>query len=81
MSLKENEYWIREIAAKAEFVVGWGNPGQQLGRGKEVESILREVCDLQKVFCFGKNKNGASAIPAHRCTVNPFILIKDEIRK
>ena len=73
-ALEENNDWIRQIAAKAAFVVvGWGNPGQQLGRGKEVESILREVCDLKKVFCFGKNKSGAPVHPLYQRIDAPLI--------
>lgn len=74
LNLEENNDWIRQIAAKAAFVVvGWGNPGQQLGRGKEVESILREVCDLKKVFCFGKNKSGAPVHPLYQRIDAPLI--------
>lgn len=58
VNLPENDEWIRRIAAKARFVVvAWGNPGADFRRDKEVDAILREVCDPAKVFCFGRNKS------------------------
>lgn len=63
VSLPENDDWIRRVAPKARLViVHWGNPGHDSGRGPKVERLLREVCDPAKVFCFGKNLNGA---PTH----------------
>ena len=60
VNLPENDEWIRRIAASARIVVvSWGNPGHNSGRGPAVETILREVCDPARVFCFGRNKNGS----------------------
>lgn len=68
VNLPENDEWIRRICAKARFVVvAWGNPGADFGRDKEVEAILREVCDHRKVFCFGRNKTtGAPVHPLYQ---------------
>jgi len=66
VSLPENDDWIRRIASKAELVVvSWGNPGHASGRGPAVERILREVCEPEKVLCFGKNKNGSPTHPLY----------------
>ncbi len=65
--LPENDEWIRRLAPKARLVVAsWGNPGHESGRGAVVESILREVCDPARVFCFGKNKTGAPVHPLYQ---------------
>lgn len=67
VNLPENDEWIRRIATKARIVVvSWGNPGHESGRGAAVEEILREVCDPSKVFCFGKNMNGAPVHPLYQ---------------
>ncbi len=67
VNLPENDEWIRKIAANARLVVvSWGNRGHESGRGPAVESILREVCDPEKVFCFGKNKNGSPVHPLYQ---------------
>jgi hypothetical protein len=67
VNLPENDDWIRWVAAKARFVVvSWGNAGHESGRGAVVERILLEVCDASKVFCFGKNKNGAPVHPLYQ---------------
>jgi hypothetical protein len=67
VNLPENDEWIRRIAAKARIVVvSWGNPGQESGRGAEVENILRETCEPSKVVCFGKNKNGSPVHPLYQ---------------
>lgn len=67
VNLRENDEWIRRIAARARIVVvSWGNPGHKSGRGPAVETILREVCDPAKVFCFGKNKNGSPVHPLYQ---------------
>lgn len=74
VNLPENDDWIRRIAPKARFiVVGWGNPGHASGRGPAIEAILREVCDPQKVFCFGKNKNGSPVHPLYQRHDAPLI--------
>lgn len=66
-NLPENDEWIRRIASGARLVVvSWGNEGHNSGRGPAVERILREVCNPQKVFCFGKNKNGAPVHPLYQ---------------
>ena len=62
-SLPENDVWIRSIMRDAALVVVcWGVPGHENGRGKAVEAILREECDLSKVMCFGFTKGG---VPKH----------------
>ncbi|HEU4372894.1 MAG TPA: DUF1643 domain-containing protein [Telluria sp.] len=69
VNLRENDEWIRRIAAKARLVVVcWGNRGHASGRGPTVEAIVREVCDPKKVFCFGKNKNGSPVHPLYQLT-------------
>ena len=47
-------------------MVSWGNPGHKSGRGATVETILREVCDPAKVFCFGRNKNQSPVHPLYQ---------------
>ncbi|MCB2181247.1 MAG: DUF1643 domain-containing protein [Desulfobulbaceae bacterium] len=74
VNLPENDEWIRQIAAKARLVVvSWGNSGHKSGRGPAVETILREVCDQGKVFCFGKNKNGSPVHPLYQRIDAPLI--------
>lgn len=74
VNLQENDEWIRSIAPKARFVVvGWGNPGHKSGRGPEVEKILREVCEPEKVFCFGWNKNGSPVHPLYQKLDAPLL--------
>lgn len=74
VNLPENDEWIRRIAARARIVVvSWGNPGYNSGRGSEVETILREVCDLTRVYCFGKNKNGSPVHPLYQRIDAPLI--------
>ena len=74
LSLPENDKWIREIAPKARFVVvSWGRTGHMSGRGTEVEKILREVCDPDKVLCFAKNKNGSPTHPLYISRNAPLI--------
>ncbi|MDF8359428.1 DUF1643 domain-containing protein [Achromobacter anxifer] len=76
VNLPENDAWIRRIAAKARIVVvSWGNEGHKSGRGLSVETILRDVCALERVFCFGKNKNGSPVHPLyqpHAATLIPY---------
>jgi len=70
----ENDAWIRRITAKARIViVSWGNLGHKSGRGPAVEAILREVCPPEKVFCFGKNKNGSPVHPLYQKRDAPLI--------
>lgn len=67
VNLPENDEWIRRIATKARIVVvSWGNLGHTSGRGPAIETILREVCAPEKVFCFGKNKNGSPVHPLYQ---------------
>lgn len=74
LSLPENDDWIRQIAPKARMVVvGWGNPGHKSGRGPIVVKILREVCDPKKVFCFGRNMNGAPVHPLYQRLEAPLL--------
>lgn len=66
-SLPDNDMWIRKIAANARLViVGWGNPGHESEQRAKVESILREVCDPSKVFCFKKTLCGAPIHPLYQ---------------
>jgi hypothetical protein len=66
-NLPENDDYIRLLAPKARFVVvSWGNPGHECGRGPEVERILLEVCDPNKILCFGKTKSGAPLHPLYQ---------------
>lgn len=59
----ENDRWIRTIAAAAaRVVVAWGKPGGDFNRGAEVEAILREVCEPEKVLCFGHNLDALDAL-------------------
>ena len=65
-NLPGNDEHIRRIAAKARIVVvSWGNNGHTSGRGPLVETILREVCNPEKVFCFGRNANGSPVHPLY----------------
>lgn len=67
VNLPENDEWIKRIVANARIVVvSWGNPGHDSGRGAEVEKILRKHCDISKVFCFEKNKNGSPVHPLYQ---------------
>jgi hypothetical protein len=67
VNLPENDEWIRRIAARARLVVVcWGNHGHASGRGPTVEAIVREVCDRDKVFCFGRNKNRSPVHPLYQ---------------
>lgn len=71
---KDNDEWIRRISARARIVVvSWGNPGHRSGRGLVVETILREVCDPEKVFCFGKNNNGSPVHPLYQKLDAPLV--------
>lgn len=73
VSLPENDEWIRRITPRARFVVvGWGNPAEENGRGREVAKILREVCDPAKVFCFGINQNGSPKHPLYQGFKTPL---------
>lgn len=76
VNLPDIDEWIERIAAGAQIVVvSWGNPGRKSGRGAAVEDILRKVCEPSKVFCFGKNKNGAPVHPLfqrHDATLLPY---------
>lgn len=66
-NLPENDEWIRRIASGAKIVVvSWGNPGHKSGRGPIVEAMLREACDPDRVFCFGRNKNGSPVHPLYQ---------------
>ena len=63
----ENDRWIREIAgAAARIVVAWGKPGGEFGRGKQVEAIVREACQPEWVFCFGRNRDGTPTHPLYQ---------------
>ena len=74
VNLPENDEWIRRIAANARIVVvSWGNPGHKSGRGATVETILREVCDPSKVFCFGRNKNQSPVHPLYQRLDAPLL--------
>ncbi len=67
VNLPENDEHIRRVAARARIVVvSWGNHGHKSGRGHAVETILREVCDPAKIFCFGRNKNGSPVHPLYQ---------------
>ncbi len=74
VNLPENDEWIRRIAARARIVVvSWGNLGHKSGRGPALETILREVCAPEKVFCFGKNKNGSPVHPLYQKLDAPLV--------
>ena len=74
VNLPENDDWIRRIAASARLVVvSWGNVGHKSGRGPAVEKILRDVCDPDKVFCFGRNKNGSPIHPLYQPLGAPLV--------
>lgn len=74
VNLPENDEWIRRITARARLVVvSWGNPGHKSGRGLAVETILREVCDTKKVYCFGRNKNGSPVHPLYQRLDAPLV--------
>lgn len=74
VNLPENDEWIRKIASRARIVVvSWGNPGHLSGRGPAVEKLLRECCEQDKVFCFGKNKNGAPVHPLYQRLDAPLL--------
>jgi hypothetical protein len=74
VNLPENDEWIRKIVPAARFVVVcWGNPGHKHGRGAEVERLLREVCSLNKVLCFGKNINGSPIHPLYLAYQTPLV--------
>lgn len=74
VNLPENDEWIRRIASKARLVVvSWGNPGHKSGRGPAVEQILREVCNPDRVVCFGKNKNGSPIHPLYQRLDAPLL--------
>lgn len=74
VNLPENDEWIRRIADRARIVVvSWGNLGHKSGRGSAVETILREVCDPTKVFCFGRNKNGSPVHPLYQRLDAPLV--------
>lgn len=76
----ENDRWIAEIAAAARLVVvGWGNPVEELGRGAELRELLLRSCDPRKVFCFGKNKNGAPIHPRYKSFTAPLLPFFDEV--
>lgn len=73
-NLSENDEWIRRIALGAKIVVvSWGNPGHKSGRGPIVEAMLREACDPDRVFCFGRNKNGSPVHPLYQRLDAPLI--------
>lgn len=74
VNLPENDEWIRRIVAKAGIVVvSWENHGHASGRGVIVENILREVCAPEKIFCFGKNKNGSPVHPLYQRIEAPLM--------
>lgn len=74
LNLPENDEHIRRIVARARVVVvSWGNLGHKSGRGFAVETIMREVCDPAKVFCFGRNKNGSPVHPLYQRLDAPLI--------
>jgi len=74
VNLPENDAWIRSIASAARLViVSWGNLGHVSGRGFEVETILKQVCDPAKVFCFGLNGNGSPVHPLYRRLDAPLL--------
>jgi hypothetical protein len=66
-NLPENDTWIRKITAgAARIVVAWGAPGHRDGRSKILESILREACAPDIVFCFGRNQDGSPTHPLYQ---------------
>lgn len=67
VNLPENDWWLRQVLANAgRVLVGWGNPADDFARGSEVEAILRECCPLDRVVCFGKNRNGSPVHPLYQ---------------
>lgn len=74
INLPANDEYIRRIAARAQIVVvSWGNHGHKSGRGPAVETILRELCDPAKVFCFGRNRNGSPVHPRYQRLDAPLV--------
>lgn len=66
-NLPENDAWIRRVTAgAARVVVAWGAPGHRGGRSAILESILRASCGPEKVFCFGRNKDGSPTHPLYQ---------------
>jgi hypothetical protein len=73
-SLPENDVWIRSVVRDAALVVVcWGVPGHTNGRGKAVEAILREECDLKKIMCLGFTKDGAPKHPLRQAYTTPLV--------
>lgn len=63
----ENDHWIRTVAGGARrVVVAWGTPGGDFNRGLQVENLLRESCQREKILCFGRNKNGTPVHPLYQ---------------
>jgi len=63
----DNNYWIGKIVKDAgRVVVAWGKEGGARGRGAEVEAILRENCPVERVLCFGRNKDGSPKHPLYQ---------------
>jgi hypothetical protein len=63
----KNDIWIREIILSAPRVIAaWGEKGATRGRGKQVDKILLENCDPDRVFCFGRNKGGSPKHPLYQ---------------
>jgi len=75
----KNDYWIREIIRNAERVIAaWGEKGATRGRGQRLDKILRENCDPDRVFCFGRNKDGSPKHPLYQPANQPLIPYFDE---
>lgn len=69
-----NDFWIREIIPSAPRVVAsWGEKGAKQGRGKALDKILLEGCLPNRVFCFGRNKDGSPKHPLYQPSDQPLI--------
>ncbi len=70
----DNNYWIGEIVQQAaRVVVAWGKEGGARGRGEEVEQLLLDRCTADRVFCFGRNKDGSPKHPLYQSAKQPLI--------
>lgn len=70
----ENDHWISVVVSQARrVVVAWGTPGGDFNRGTQVEQLLRENCPLDRVVCFGRNKNGTPVHPLYQSYERPLV--------
>jgi hypothetical protein len=63
----KNDYWLKKLVQQGgRVVVAWGKKGASNGRGLQVENILREHCDPNRVCCFGRNQDGSPKHPLYQ---------------